>query len=74
MRACPYRSTSRAVHGATSAVTASPVATTVPARAYEPRVAAIIMTALTLSMPIGSRARRFQAVNARAPGSAKRRR
>ncbi|MFD3736104.1 hypothetical protein [Streptomyces sp. NPDC058632] len=51
---------------ATTEVTASPVATTVPTRAYEPRVAALIMTGLTLDMPIGSQARRFQAVHARA--------
>lgn len=67
-RAWPYRSTSRAVHGATSAVAASPVAVTAPARAYEPRVPAIITTALTLNMPMGSRAVRFPTVNARAPG------
>lgn len=67
-RAWPYRSTSRAVHGATRAVAASPVAVTAPARAYEPRVPAIITTALTLNMPMGSRAVRFPIVNARAPG------
>ena len=74
IRACPYRSTSRAVHGATSAVAARPVAVTAPARAYEPRGPAIMMTALTLNMPMGSRARRLPAVKARAPGGAKSRR
>ncbi|GAP50983.1 stackhouse genomic scaffold, scaffold_29 [Streptomyces azureus] len=68
-RTCPCRSTSRAVHGATTAVAASPVAVTAPARAYEPRVPAIMTTALTLNMPIGSRAIRFPEVNARSPGS-----
>ena len=74
IRAWPYRSTSRAVQGATTAVAASPVAVTAPARAYEPRDPAIMMTALTLNMPMGSRAIRFPAVKARAPGMAKRRR
>ncbi|CAM5666799.1 hypothetical protein SGLAM104S_06455 [Streptomyces glaucescens] len=72
IRAWPYRSTSRAVHGATSAVAARPVAVTAPARAYESRAPAIITTALTLNMPIGSRAMRFPAVKALAPGWAKR--
>ncbi|MBK3553433.1 hypothetical protein JHN51_27120, partial [Streptomyces sp. MBT61] len=73
-RACPKRSTSRAVKGATTAVAARPVAVTAPARAYEPRDPAIMMTALTLSMPIGSRAIRLPAVKARAPGVASSRR
>lgn len=68
--ACPYRSTSRAVQGATTAVAARPVAVTAPARAYEPREPAIMMTALTLNIPMGSRARRLPAVKARAPGVA----
>ena len=73
VRAWPCRSTSRAVHGATSPVAASPVAVTAPARAYEPRAPAIIMTALTLNMPIGRRASRCPAVKARAPGISNRR-
>ncbi len=72
IRAWPCRSISRAVQGATSAVAARPVAVTAPARAYEPRWPAIIMTALTPNMPMGSRARRFPAVNRRVPGSANR--
>lgn len=74
IRAWPCRSTSRAVNGATSAVAARPVAVTAPARAYEPRWPAIIMTALIPNMPIGRRARRFPAVKPRVPGSANRRR
>ncbi|GAA3503996.1 hypothetical protein GCM10019016_111090 [Streptomyces prasinosporus] len=74
MRACPWRSTRRAVHGATTAVAASPVAVTAPARAYDPRLPAIITIALTPNIPIGSRASRFPAVKARAPGTANRRR
>ncbi len=70
IRACPYRSTSRATQGATTAVAASPVAVTAPARAYESRVPAIMTTALTLNMPIGMRASRLPAVKARAPGTA----
>lgn len=73
-RAWPCRSISRAVHGPASAVAASPVAVTAPASAYEPREPAIISTALTLSMPMGSRARRLAAVKARVPGWAKIRR
>lgn len=72
--AWPYRSTSRAVQGATTAVAASPVAVTAPARAYEPRDPAIMITALTLNIPIGSRAIRLPMVKARAPGVASRRR
>ncbi|BBC33612.1 hypothetical protein SGFS_049060 [Streptomyces graminofaciens] len=52
----------------------SPVATTAPASAYEPRDPAIMMTALTLNMPMGSRAIRLPTVKARAPGWVKRRR
>ncbi|CAM5384416.1 hypothetical protein SALBM135S_06993 [Streptomyces alboniger] len=70
-RACPYRSTRRAVQGATTAVAARPVAVTAPARAYEPRAPEIMMTALTLNMPIGSRATRLPTVKAVAPGIAK---
>ncbi|MCZ0972615.1 hypothetical protein O1L55_16835 [Streptomyces albulus] len=58
IRAWPWRSTSRAVKGPTRAVAASPVPVTAPASAYEPRLPAIINRALTLSIPIGSRARR----------------
>ncbi len=74
IRAWPWRSISLAVQGATSAVAARPVAVTAPARAYEPRWPAIIMTALTANMPMGSRASRFPAVNPRAPGRANSRR
>ncbi len=74
IRACPCRSTSRAVQGATTAVAASPVAVTAPASAYEPRAPAIMITALTLNMPMGSRAIRFPRVKARVPGMVKRRR
>lgn len=42
--------------------------------AYEPRELAIMMTALTLNIPMGSRATRLPRVKARVPGSAKRRR
>ncbi len=71
IRACPYRSTSRAVHGATTAVVASPVAVTAPASAYDPRAAEIISTAPTPNIPMGSRASRFHTTNARAPGTAR---
>ncbi|WP_436800739.1 hypothetical protein [Streptomyces cyaneofuscatus] len=60
--------------GATTAVAARPVAVTAPASAYEPRDPAIMMTALTLSIPMGSRAIRLPAVKARAPGVASSRR
>lgn len=60
--------------GATTAVAASPVAVTAPARAYESRDPAIMMIALTPSIPMGSRAIRLPAVKARAPGVASSRR
>ncbi len=69
IRAWPWRSIRRAVKGATTAVAARPVAVTAPARAYEPRWPAIIMTALTPNMPMGRRAMRFPAVNPRGPVS-----
>lgn len=70
-RAWPWRSTRRAVHGPTTAVAASPVATTAPASAYDPRAAEIINTALTPNIPMGSRPRRFHAVKERVPGTEK---
>lgn len=53
---------------------AMPVAVTPPASAYESYAPAIMITALTPNMPMGSRAIRLPAVKARVPGTVKRRR